>query len=127
MSTPTIELGNLQLATPPVTPTKTTSLTVYAHARALLRSSSTSALTGRTAERAVITNFLLAKDESKEKTSLYISGTPGTGKTFLVNDVLISLKLKSKYLNCNGMGVEDIKVVARQTRDEKQSNKDKIA
>jgi cell division control protein 6 len=120
-------LGNFQLVTPHTTPTKTTSLTVYAHARAILRPSSTSALTGRNAERAVITSFLQGKDENKEKTCLYISGTPGTGKTFLVNDVIIGLKLKSKYLNCNGMGVEDIKSVARQTRDEKKNSKDTIS
>ncbi|PVF95623.1 hypothetical protein CPB86DRAFT_808098 [Serendipita vermifera] len=121
-STPVIELGNLQLATPPVTPSKTNSskTTPYAEARALLRTSSSASsagtLTGRDAERTIITEFLAGS----ENTCLYISGTPGTGKTALVNDILKEKDdLIRQYVNCTGMKAEQIKDLTRQTRDER--------
>lgn len=118
-STPVIELGNLQLVTPPTTPAKpapSAPTDIYTQARALLRTSSATSFTGRQAERTAITDFLTSED----KFCLYVSGTPGTGKTALVNDVLRGLdgKYKSKYLNCMGMNAEDIRASARDTRDE---------
>jgi len=126
-STPVVELGNLQLATPPVTPsnsgnnTKANPFTIsfYSQARALLRtsSSSTSAVTfnWRESERATIADFFAGKCD---KSSLYISGTPGTGKTALVNDILKGMAddVRSEYVNCVGMGAEVIGELARQTR-----------
>ncbi|CAG8752088.1 15929_t:CDS:2, partial [Acaulospora colombiana] len=121
-STPVIELGNLQLATPPVTPSKTnlSKTTPYAEARALLRTSSSASsagtLTGRDAERTIITGFLTGNED----TCLYISGTPGTGKTALVNDILKEKDdLIRQYVNCTGMKAEQIKELTRQTRDDR--------
>lgn len=121
-STPVIELGNLQLVTPPTTPSKPSSSqssSLYAASRALLRTSTSAAtFTGRENERKIINDFL----ESKERLCLYISGTPGTGKTALVNDTLkgVGKTVKGKYLNCMGMGVEEIKDLTCQTRDEEK-------
>ncbi|KAG8821463.1 AAA ATPase, partial [Serendipita sp. 401] len=118
-STPVFELGNLQLATPPVTPAsrRNEPSAIYAQTRALLRTSTTAsvALIGRQNERDAITGFF-TNDTTR---CLYISGTPGTGKTALVNDILKGQEstLSSKYLNCMGMGVEDIKSVVRPIRD----------
>jgi cell division control protein 6 len=118
-----IELGNLQLATPPLTPSKSssnTTTTPYAEARALLRTcssvSSTGSLVGRDAERTIIIDFLA----DSEDTCLYISGTPGTGKTALVNDILKEKDdLIRQYVNCTGMKADQIKELTRQTRDDR--------
>ncbi|KAG8832832.1 AAA ATPase [Serendipita sp. 399] len=124
-STPVIELGNLQLATPPVTPVKIRNepSTIYAQTRALLRPSTTAsvAFIGRQSERAVITKFF----NNEATTCLYISGTPGTGKTALVSDIIKGQEptLSSKYLNCMGMGVEDIKSIVRPIRDSNTDDK----
>lgn len=106
-------MGNFQLATPPATPTSKP-LNLYAQCRSLLRLSSASSLTGRCNERDIISEFFKNADYN----CLYISGTPGTGKTFIVNDVIAVLSIKSKYVNCMGMGVEDIVNTARQARDD---------
>ena len=47
-------------------------------------------MTGRAEERKVIELFIASflAGEEQDHTSLYISGSPGTGKTALVNDVL---------------------------------------
>lgn len=64
---------------------------------------------GREKETALIRGFLIREvDEEDEdfKPILYISGSPGTGKTALVNTVLSSLEtapghnLKTIFLNC---------------------------
>ena len=125
-STPVIELGNLQLATPPATPSKSQNnvnplaITFYSQARALLRTSSTTNIpfNGRESERAIMAEFLAGKCE-EDVSCLYISGTPGTGKTALVTDILKGMDdVQSRYVNCVGMRAEDIRDLARQTRDD---------
>ncbi|KIM28725.1 hypothetical protein M408DRAFT_329185 [Serendipita vermifera MAFF 305830] len=125
-STPVIELGNLQLSTPPATPSKSENnvnplaIAFYSQARALLRTSSVTTIpfNGRESERAIIAEFLAGKGEGDES-CLYISGTPGTGKTALVTDILKGMEeVQNRYVNCVGMRAEDIKAVARQTRDD---------
>jgi cell division control protein 6 len=74
-------------------------------------------------ERAIITEFITGKCE-EDKSCLYISGTPGTGKTALVNDILKGMTedVKSHYVNCVGMRAEEIKGLARQTRDDSKED-----
>jgi cell division control protein 6 len=102
-------------------------ITFYSQARALLRtsSSSTSAVSfnGRESERETIADFVAGKCE-QDKSCLYISGTPGTGKTALVNDILKGMTedVKSRYVNCVGMRPEEIKDLARQTRDDSKDD-----
>lgn len=65
-------------------------------------------LTGREAERAEISAFLgfLASGEATEHTSLYVSGTPGTGKTAFVRQIISqdpAGDLVSVYVNCMGL------------------------
>ena len=78
------------LATPPATPQ--TNLPLHAAARALLRATVNSEavqVVGRDDERKLIATFIerfLAGESSGQ--SLYVSGSPGTGKTALVNDIL---------------------------------------
>ncbi|KAF8629137.1 hypothetical protein AX17_005723 [Amanita inopinata Kibby_2008] len=87
---PTSDVCNLGIATPPVTPKSL--LPMHARARALLRStcnSSDTKITCRDAERGIITDFLQSfmNDESTKK-CMYISGSPGTGKTALLSSVI---------------------------------------
>lgn len=86
-----------QLPTPTTTPSS--SLTPYARARTLLRTSAASECTGRQTERDTIKAWI-EKDESG---LLYISGGPGTGKTLIVNDTLQQAEVKFGYVNCTGM------------------------
>ncbi|KIJ18845.1 hypothetical protein PAXINDRAFT_69982 [Paxillus involutus ATCC 200175] len=96
-TTPASSMSALALSTPPPTP-PVALLPIYARARALLRATcnSNSPIAGRTAERDIIANFIASTrernccDESL-KSSLFISGTPGTGKTALVNSVLAGI------------------------------------
>ena len=57
---------------------------------------------GRETERAVIESFLHSLDGGSDvvESVLYISGSPGTGKTALVNSIIASTKV-----------AEDVKVV----------------
>jgi hypothetical protein len=101
--------------TPPHTP-----VTSHGRAKALLRLSlsvSEGTITGRDSERASILSFLypFLRDESTEKgtNSMYISGSPGTGKTFLVSDILRSLsseypELTTAYVNCMGLNEQNL-------------------
>lgn len=79
-------------------------------------------MSGRQAERDVITRFISAftsisrKDEptNVEKASiLYISGTPGTGKTALVNSILAEVRVELEVaqvsvITVNCMAVNDV-------------------
>jgi cell division control protein 6 len=84
----------------------------------LLRDHKYDAITGRTAERAAILSFLTTLVLSSSGrassaaifTSLYISGTPGTGKTALVRQILKDLPstladddVFTVYINCMGL------------------------
>jgi cell division control protein 6 len=110
-NTPTAEISQLRLNTPPPTP-PTVLAPMHVRVKALLRSTSNGAgdMPGRESEsqtiRQFITSFLDdASGRAEDVSALYISGTPGTGKTALVHSVLGSLDLKSKdvrpvVINC---------------------------
>ncbi|KAI9572037.1 P-loop containing nucleoside triphosphate hydrolase protein [Boletus coccyginus] len=93
-------------------------LPIYARVRALLRSTcnGTFTIAGRTAERDVITRFVASAgvascSDAPFKSSLFISGTPGTGKTALVNSILAGLEycqdLKVIKVNCMALSSLD--------------------
>ncbi|KAF8210640.1 P-loop containing nucleoside triphosphate hydrolase protein [Mycena galopus ATCC 62051] len=114
-ATPTAEIAQLSLATPPPTP-PTSLLPIHVRARALLRGTCNSAATemaGRDSERAVISAFfasLIDAVDDVEYTSLYISGSPGSGKTALVNSVLCALddnQVKVVTINCMALNSVD--------------------
>ena len=86
------------------------SKTPFAQARALLRAPNAT-LVGRDNERRELTAYLV----SRTAKSLYVSGTPGTGKTALVREVLASFvpvkvadddadeeEARKVYVNCVG-------------------------
>lgn len=109
-STPTVEIAHLSLATPPVTPPRDL-LPAYARARALLRptaNNTSSEFAGRESERQTIQDFVsnfIAGEVAAGGASLYVSGSPGCGKTALVNSVLASISEEDSYvrvvsLNC---------------------------
>ncbi|KAH7913453.1 P-loop containing nucleoside triphosphate hydrolase protein [Hygrophoropsis aurantiaca] len=116
--TPAASLSYLAISTPPPTP-PVSLLPIYVRVKATLRSTCTgsSILAGRDEERAIIETFVTSPWEgeaSSETTSLYISGTPGTGKTALVNSVLHSLqsdedmtRIKIALVNCMALGSID--------------------
>ncbi|KAJ7629887.1 P-loop containing nucleoside triphosphate hydrolase protein [Mycena rosella] len=116
-ATPTAEIAQLTLATPPPTP-PTLLLPIHARARALLRATCNNPATemaGRDSERAAISAFfasLIDQADEVEHTSLYISGSPGTGKTALVNSVLCTLGVDEiKVININCMALNSIDVL----------------
>lgn len=88
--------------------------------RALLRATSNgvTGMTGRTEERTAIESFFgsFLAGEVQDHTSLYISGSPGTGKTALVNDVLRTARgnfethgVRATLINCMALkGVDAI-------------------
>ncbi|KAF8627835.1 hypothetical protein AX15_004252 [Amanita polypyramis BW_CC] len=82
-----------RLATPPTAPKLL--LPLHARVKSVLRATcndASSAITCRDAERDVITNFIqpFVNEEAIQR-CLYISGSPGTGKTALLNSVLQTL------------------------------------
>ncbi|KAG6828803.1 hypothetical protein H0H92_006684 [Tricholoma furcatifolium] len=117
-STPVHEVSRLSIATPPPTP-PTVLLPVHARARALLRStcnSTAAQIAGRDSERATILNFITSflgdvdmESDGVQSTSLYISGSPGTGKTALVNSVLRDIPSDAKvvFINCMALNSVD--------------------
>lgn len=114
LQTPSRELSKLSLASPPTSPT--TSL--QARARALLRpTSGTPIVIGRDSERGAIFAFLnpfitSLPSSSQVPTSMYVSGSPGTGKTALIASILSSITdktVRTLYINC--MGLNDVAVL----------------
>ncbi|KAJ7045822.1 P-loop containing nucleoside triphosphate hydrolase protein [Mycena alexandri] len=114
-ATPTAEIAQLTLATPPPTPPNSI-LPIHVRARALLRATCNSPATemaGRDTERVAIADFfasLIDETDVVEHTSLYISGSPGTGKTALVNAVLRTLyvdQVKIIAINCMALNSVD--------------------
>lgn len=97
MVTPATSLSQLSLATPPPSP-PTILLPLHARARALLRPTCNDGpqMAGREKERSKIEvflrDFIAGTTSHEEHTALYISGSPGTGKTALVNMVLNALE-----------------------------------
>ncbi|RDB16817.1 Cell division control protein 6 [Hypsizygus marmoreus] len=115
-ATPTGEISHLAISTPPPTPPFSL-LSIHARARALLRSTcnnTNTAIAGRDAERATInefiTSFLGDSNDTNDasSTSLYISGSPGTGKTALVNSVLRSIPSEAKIVFINCMALNNV-------------------
>lgn len=96
------------LASPPATPQ--TSVPLPLRARGLLRAtsnaSSSMSFDGREEEQSLIKNFLTNFSDNDDPIDpvLYISGTPGTGKTALVNSIVSSItdedNVKIVFLNC---------------------------
>lgn len=119
-ATPTTEISHLAIATPPPTP-PTSLLSLHARARALLRSTCNNANTeiaGRDEERATIHDFLssfldntVIETDDGPFTSLYISGTPGTGKTALVNTIIRSLSTDAKVISINCMALNSVEAL----------------
>ncbi|KAG5730870.1 Cell division control protein 6 like protein [Termitomyces sp. T112] len=116
-ATPANEISKLAIATPPPTPPSLL-LPLHSRARALLRStcdSSTAQIAGRDSERATILNFLTSflcdPDKASDATCLYISGSPGTGKTALVNSVLQDINPDAKVVFINCMALESVEIL----------------
>ncbi|CAA7260582.1 unnamed protein product [Cyclocybe aegerita] len=110
-ATPSTEISTLAIATPPPTP-PTSLLPIHSRARALLRSTCNNTqaqIAGRDNERAAILSFLApfiegtSMNDDEAVNSMFISGTPGTGKTALVNAIIREL---SSDTNC------DVKVIS---------------
>ncbi|KAI0645382.1 P-loop containing nucleoside triphosphate hydrolase protein [Trametes meyenii] len=118
-ATPATCLSQLTLATPPPTPPSSL-LPIHVRARALLRPTcnDTPQFAGRLAERQKIESFLISflaeQTDLDAPSTLYVSGSPGTGKTALVNAVLsvMDAKLRSKRahvlsVNCMALNGAD--------------------
>ncbi|KAF8441350.1 P-loop containing nucleoside triphosphate hydrolase protein [Boletus edulis BED1] len=94
-------------------------LPIHARVRALLRSTCNGGaftIAGRSTERDVITKFIASGCETScsdvpPKASLFISGSPGTGKTALVNSVLAGLECSQEFkvitVNCMALNNVD--------------------
>ncbi|KAG8990159.1 AAA ATPase [Tulasnella sp. JGI-2019a] len=119
----------------PALPSPPKEQSIYAQARTLLRGGTTSSLNNTTSrivmaardkERGTIESYLLCggflspngsmDGEQDVISSLYISGSPGTGKTALITDILQKLQDRDDlqthaavYVNC--MGLSDVKAV----------------
>ncbi|KAF7321924.1 AAA domain-containing protein [Mycena kentingensis (nom. inval.)] len=129
--TPTDEIAQLSLATPPPSP-PTSILPIHVQARALLRTTCNSPATdmaAREEERALVTAFFASLlDDASEvaHTGLYISGTPGTGKTALVNSVLCALPCDQvKVITINCMALNSVDVLWDRLIEELGGNVDK--
>lgn len=109
----------ISLATPPSTP-PTALLPISARTRALLRATcnNTGGLSGRADEvvtvQCFIRSFLTSSsDVDAEHTVLYISGSPGTGKTALVNAVLNDIQpevaeASAEFVTINCMALNNV-------------------
>lgn len=130
-ATPTAAIATLTLSTPPPTPPLALQ-PLHVRTRALLRatSNSISDMPGRDKEREIIetfiTSFAQATDTDNAATNLYISGSPGSGKTALVHSVLHSIDLsasKVEVVTLNCMGLKDVSVVLDRAYEALQSLK----
>ncbi|KAH7927512.1 P-loop containing nucleoside triphosphate hydrolase protein [Leucogyrophana mollusca] len=116
-NTPASSLSHLVISTPPPTP-PVSLLPIYVRAKGVLRSvcSGSSSIAGREDERNTISSFITRDWDStpdSAATSLYISGTPGTGKTALVNLVLRAIETdegtsRVKVMSVNCMALASI-------------------
>ncbi|KAJ3992489.1 P-loop containing nucleoside triphosphate hydrolase protein [Lentinula boryana] len=101
--------ANMTLATPPATPL--TLLPFHARVRALLRATCNNnvSMPARDTERDIILKFIrgfLSHSETDALHSLYISGSPGCGKTALMSSILDSLQLDgTRIINVNCMAL----------------------
>src|SRR5882757_8320436 len=102
----TLSMSNLGLQTPPPTPCTISPL--YIRTRALLRATcdSSTDFAGRILERQFIRNFITefikpGPVSEVTKPVLYISGSPGCGKTALVNSILATSEVELLKNNIN--------------------------
>jgi len=120
-STPSAAIPSLAIATPPPTP-PIGLLPLHTRIRALLRSTCNSThipITGRQSERDTILDFVkpfidnTVMDHDKIQSSMFISGSPGTGKTALVTRIVRELvtehpsDLKVISINCMALKTLD--------------------
>ncbi|KAK0498242.1 P-loop containing nucleoside triphosphate hydrolase protein [Armillaria luteobubalina] len=122
-STPTTAVGQLTISTPPPTPPSL--LPIHTRARTLLRPTSdcTGEMPGREKERSVIRNFITIFDNGDQITNLYISGSPGTGKTVLVNALIQSLGSDlngTKIITVNCMALKNVEALWERLSEEFQ-------
>ena len=83
-------------------------------------------LSGRATERALISEFIMSfVDEAKNPapvqcTSLYISGSPGTGKTAVVNSVVSETVIPPTFavITINCMALNDVEFLWSRLADE---------
>ncbi|KAI0356162.1 P-loop containing nucleoside triphosphate hydrolase protein [Trametes cingulata] len=131
-ATPATSLSHLTLATPPPTP-PVCLFPVHVRARALLRPTcnDTPQFAGRATERQKIESFLISflaeQTDSDMPSTLYISGSPGTGKTALVNAVLAAMDSKlqandTRVLSVNCMALHGVDAVWQRLADMLSSN-----
>ncbi|KAJ7594563.1 P-loop containing nucleoside triphosphate hydrolase protein [Mycena floridula] len=131
---PSVEISQLSIATPPPSPPSSLQ-PLHVRARALLRptSDSSSSMPGRDAERQVITKFVAdfigAKTvDENSRSTLYISGAPGTGKTALVNSLVDSMGLDQcnvQVLVINCMALKDVDALWERLMEELDGKKTK--
>lgn len=113
VSTPTRSIPINKTASTSSLPTPPKALQpIHVRVRSALRptcDSPTNTLSSRAEERAVLAKFLQSFLADDDQTALYVSGTPGTGKTALVHDVVRGLAgddVQVVYMNC--MALKDI-------------------
>jgi len=117
-ATPTSNLMELTISTPPPSPPASL-LPIHARVRALLRSTcnNVSSIAGRDTELTSLLEFLnsfidgASMDHDLDTTSMFISGAPGTGKTALVNTVIRNISAKHdhvKVISINCMALKSV-------------------
>jgi len=118
-ATPTSNLMELTISTPPPSPPASL-LPIHARVRALLRSTCnnvSSSIAGRDTELTSLLEFLnsfidgASMDHDLDTTSMFISGAPGTGKTALVNTVIRNISAKHdhvKVISINCMALKSV-------------------
>jgi len=118
-STPSKEIADLAISTPPPTPPANL-LPLHVRVRALLRSTCNNSeiqVSGRETERSTISGFLasfidgtsISHDETHS--SMFISGAPGSGKTALVNAMIRGLSVdhpEVRVIAINCMALKDL-------------------
>ena len=118
--TPATSMSALALSTPPPTP-HVTLLPIHARVRALLRSTcnGNAAISGRTVEQETIKAFVSSSwEDPSTASSLFVSGTPGTGKTAIVNAVLAELgNSEVDVISVNCMAYQNVDALWDHLRD----------
>jgi cell division control protein 6 len=119
--TPTTSIAQLGLQTPPLTPSVPSPL--HIRTRALLRATcnGSAEIAGRIPQRQFIRNFISEFISSRPITNvtkpvLYISGSPGCGKTALVNSILATFEVELlennvKLVTINCMALNGLEAV----------------